>query len=88
MPLVGEKCRKMSEFEHDGVEFIKRGANFEVFVEKLADGMRSCCVTSAGMQGMPMARRIISGCRRLTRAMGRADCAACTAIGRYPKSVQ
>ena len=55
MPLVGEKCRKMSEFEHDGVEFIKRGANFEVFVEKLADGMRSCCVTSAGIQGMTMA---------------------------------
>jgi len=37
MPMVGEERGKVFEFEHDGFEFIERGASFEDFVEKLAD---------------------------------------------------
>lgn len=36
MPLVGDQRGAVFEFEHDGFEFIERGADFEAFVEALA----------------------------------------------------
>ena len=36
IPLVGKRRGWVFEFEHDGFEFIERGANFEEFVESLA----------------------------------------------------
>lgn len=37
MPLEGADRGKIFEFEHDGFEFIERGATFESFVNSLAD---------------------------------------------------